>query len=92
MHSGAACRQAAETLLCLTSMEPSPASEAPAVPAARAPSLEELTAATVAERGPQASPLQALVQNIMREQQQRQAAVQVPPAARLVLTPCRCTV
>ncbi len=79
----ALCRQAAETLLCLTSMDPAPASAPPPAPAARTPSLGELTAANVAERGPEASPLQALVQDIMREQQQRHAATQVQPAALL---------
>jgi hypothetical protein len=39
------------------------------------PSPAELTAATVAERCPKASPLQALVQDIMREQQQQQRQV-----------------
>ena len=65
------CRQAAETLLILTSTDPASSS---APPAKRAPLLAELTAANVAERGPKASPLQALVQDIMREQQQRQAS------------------
>ena len=64
-------------------MDPAHASAAPAPPTTRTPSLGELTAANVAERGPEASPLQALVQDIMREQQQRHAAAQVPPAARL---------
>lgn len=64
------CRQAAETLLILTSTDPASSS---APPAKRMPSLAELTAANVAERGPEASPLQALVQDIMLEQEQRQA-------------------
>ena len=73
------CRQAAETLLCLTGMEPAvsnAASGQPGPPAGRTPSLAELSAANIAERGAEASPLQALVQDIMREQQQRQAAAQ----------------
>ena len=63
--------QAAETLLNLTNL----VSAAP--PALHTPSLAELSAANVAERGPQASPLQALVQDIMLQQQQRSAAAQV---------------
>ena len=63
--------QAAETLLNLTNL----VSAAP--PAQCTPSLAEFSAASMAERSPQASPLQALVQDIMLKQQQRSAAEQV---------------
>lgn len=71
-HRRQDAEQAAETLLNLTNL----VSAAP--PALRTPSLAELSAASVAERGPQASPLQVLVQDIMLQQQQRSAAAQVP--------------
>jgi len=67
-------RQAAETLLILTNMDPATSN---ALPAMRTPNLADLSAANIAVKGPEASPLQALVQDIMRDQQQRQAAAQV---------------
>ena len=64
-------------------------SAAAAPSAQRTPSLAELSAANVAERGPQASPLQALVQDIMLQQQQRSTAQQVRrPAASPALPGC----
>ncbi len=74
--------QAAETLLNLTNI----ISAAP--PVQRTPSLAELSAANVAERGPQASPLQALVQDIMLQQQQRSAAAQVLSCTLSCCCPC----